>query len=454
MTQEFAPKQPAKNNGGIFVIGTLVVLVLIIGGLFALGFFPRIEQARDLTKAHKETVDAIPVVQVITAEPAANQESVVLPGNIGAIQYTTIYARVDGYLKSRLVDIGDHVKKGQLLAEIDTPTVDEKVAQGRADLLEAKATLIKDQASVKEAEAKQDQAAAEVIRAKANNTFADVTANRWKNMAVRGAVSLQSRDEKSRSFDATTADVQVAEADLKAAKSQVAVTKSQIEVAKANITAKSANLQRLLADQGFKRVLAPFDGIITLRKVDAGALITQGSQSTSLELYQMASIDNLRIYVNAPQRVARYLHPGLEAVVNVPEFPERKFIGKVTNVSGGLDPNTRTRQTEIRITNAEHLMLPGMYAEVQMTGVRESPWIRVPGTTIVTKTDGLFVVVVRDGKAHYQLVSLGRDYGDEVEIRVGLAGGEKVVVSPSDDLQEGDPVQIGNETTEDKAKRE
>ncbi len=321
-------------------------------------------------------------------------------------------------------------------------------------MLEAQTTVVKDQSQLKEAQAKQDQAAAEITRAKANNTYADVTANRWKNMAVRGAVSLQSRDEKVRSFDSTSADVQVAEADYRAAVSQVAVAKSQIDVAKANVKAKEANLARLLADQGFKNVVAPFEGIITLRKVDPGALITQGSQSSNLELYQMARIDKVRIYVNAPQRVARYLHPGIKADIMVPEYPDNKFIGTVCNVSGGLDPNTRTRQTEIRIDNPEHLLLPGMYAEVRLTGVRESPWIRVPGTTVVTRTTGLFVVVVKDGKAHFQSVQLGRDFGDEVEVRTGLTGGEKVVISPSDDLQEGDPVQIGAQPTEAQARKE
>lgn len=129
----------------------------------------------------------------------------------------------------------------------------------------------------------------------------------------------------------------------------------------------------------------------------------------------------------------------------VQEYPERKFVGKVTNVSGALDPNTRTRQTEIQIDNPDHVLLPGMYAEIRMTDVRDTPWIRVPGTTIVTKANGLFVVVVKDGKAHYQQIQLGRDFGNEVEVRTGLDGNEEVIVSPSDDLQDGDPVKIAEE---------
>jgi RND family efflux transporter MFP subunit len=163
--------------------------------------------------------------------------------------------------------------------------------------------------------------------------------------------------------------------------------------------------------------------------------------SNNLELYQMAKIDALRIYVSVPQRIARYLATGMTADVLVPEFPERKFIGTVTNVSGALDPNTRTRQTEIKIENKDHTLLPGMYAEIKLGTLRQEPWIRIPGTTVVTRTDGLFVVMVQDGKVHYQPITIGRDYGDEVEIRIGLKGGETVVVSPSDDLREGENVQ-------------
>lgn len=448
-----SPPAPKRQGQGLSAIVVIVVLLLALGGLFVLGIFPRIAAQKELKEAHEETVDAVPAVRVIRALPAKNSESVVLPGNIGAIQYTTIYARIDGYLKSRMVDIGDQVKQGQLLAEIDTPTTDQKVNQARADSVEANEKLVESKANLKEAIAKQDQAAAQVEKAQANNTYADVTANRWKNMAVRGAVSLQSRDEKVRSYQSTSAEVVAAQADLQAAVSQVEVAKAQINVAQANVEAKDANLKRELAEQSFKRVLAPFDGIITLRKVDPGALITQGSQSSNLELYQMAKIDRLRIYVNAPQRVARYLKPGLSADVMVQEYPERNFVGRVTNVSGALDPNTRTRQTEIQIDNPDHVLLPGMYAEVRMTDVRDHPWIRVPGTTIVTKTDGLYVVVVKDGKAHYQQIQVGRDFGNEVEVRAGLTGDEQVIISPSDDLQDGDRVKIAEEPIQSETRK-
>ncbi len=429
---------PKKGSAGMMVF--LAVLLIGLGALFAFGLLPRLERQNELKKAHDETVGAVPTVHTVLARPADHTESIVLPGNVGAIQYTTIYARVDGYLTERLVDIGDQVKKGDVLAVIDTPTVDDQLAQAKADLLKARAGTETAEANLKEAIAKQATAEAAVVKAKANVDYATVTAKRWQDMCERGSVSQQSRDEKVRLLDATSAELDEQKANLKAAIATVAANKADLKEANANVLAKKAEVDRYAAEQGFQKVYAPFDGVITLRKVDPGALITKGSQSSNLELYQMAKIDSLRIYVSVPQRIARYLSTGMTADVLVPEFPERKFMGLVTNVSGALDPNTRTRQTEIKIENKDHALLPGMYAEVKIGALRAAPWIRVPGTTIVTRTDGLFVVVVKDGKVHYQPITMGRDYGDEVEVKVGLQGGEVVAVSPSDDLREGDSV--------------
>jgi RND family efflux transporter MFP subunit len=441
MSTSFNPN-PSSNSGGrptgvylfLAVLGALIVV------LFVVGIIPRIEQKKELKKAEQETVDAVRMVPSMIARPARSTESIKLPGNIDAILYTTIYARVDGYLKSRLVDIGDHVKTGQLLAVIDTPTVDEKLNQGRADLKEAQAGFTEAQAQLKEAIAQDVKAQAEIDKDKANLVYATVTAKRWIDLAGRGAVSLQSRDEKVRFEEAQTATLNAAVAAEKATAAQVKAAQSQVKVAEAKVVAQQANVRRLEAEQGFQKVVAPFEGIITVRKVDPGALITQGSQTTSLELFQLAKIEKLRIYVGVPQRVARYLAAGQVAQVDVPEFPEKKFIGHVSNVSGALDPNTRTRMTEVRMDNPDHLLLPGMYAEVKFSALRDTPWIRVPGTTIITRTDGLFVAQVKDNKVHFQKVTVGRDFGDVIEIRVGLNDGDEVIVSPPDDLREGEPI--------------
>ncbi|HEY9870680.1 MAG TPA: efflux RND transporter periplasmic adaptor subunit [Candidatus Obscuribacterales bacterium] len=427
-------------SSGRAVLTVLVVISSVFGALLALGVFPRIMNRAELKRMADKTVSALPVVHTVSAKLAPYEESGTLPGNIGAIQYTTIYARVDGYLKRRLVDIGDEVKAGQLLAEIDTPTIDQELAQAKADLAQAQAQLVSAEANLREAKAKDVAAEAEVEKTKADQVYAAVTARRWENMAARGAVSLQSRDERVRAYEAQTAQLQASIAEKKAADQAVEAAQSQVHVARATVAARLANVKRIEAQQAFKYVRAPFDGVITLRKVDPGALITAGSQSSSLELFQLAKIDRLRIYVNVPQTFARYLNPGQKAEIHVPEYPERTFTGVVSNVAGALDPETRTRQTEVRIDNKDHALLPGMYAQVQITTRRADTWVRVPSTTLVPRPDGMYVVTVNDGKAHYQKVAIGRDFGDEVELRAGIAQGDTIVVSPPVDLREGEAV--------------
>lgn len=436
-TRQPAIQRPPKKISPILFV---VILVAAVGGLYLAGWLPRVAEQKELEKIHQETVGAVPMVHTVLAQPASQTEALTLPGNIDAILYTTIYARIDGYLKQRCVDIGDQVKQGQVLAEIDTPTTVEKLAQAVAALDEAKAGLLSAKAQYKEALAKEEAAKAQVEKEHANVDYAEVTANRWQDLCTRGAVSVQSKDEKVRLLNAQDAQLQSVEANLRVAQANVKAAAAQVDVARASVVAKDADVKRLRAELSFAKVIAPFDGVITERKVDPGALITQGSQTSNLELYQMAKIDRLRIYVSVPQRVARYLKEGMNADVMVQEFPDRHFVGKVTNVSGALDPKTRTRQTEIQIDNPDRALLPGMYAEVRLSALREAPWIRVPGTTIVTRNDGNYVVVADNGKARYQKIVLGRDFGNQVEIRTGLSGNEQVIISPSDDLKDGEPI--------------
>jgi RND family efflux transporter MFP subunit len=297
---------------------------------------------------------------------------------------------------------------------------------------------------LKEAKAQAESAAAQVVRARADQTYAKVTADRWNNMAKYGAVSLQSRDEKDRSLNSQNASVDAALAQKRAADQQVEAAAAQVKVSRANVVAKQAQLNKYKAQQSFKFVVAPFDGVIVNRKVDQGALITAGSQSTTQELFQLAKLDVLRTYVNVPQSLSRYLKPGQDAEVSVSSYPERTFTGKVTNVSGALDPQTRTRQTEIKIDNLDHSLLPGMYAQIKLTVERPENWVQVPSDAVIPRDNSLEVAVVRDGKAHYQKVVLGRDFGDMIEIKDGLADKEVVILSPADDLREGDPVESSN----------
>jgi RND family efflux transporter MFP subunit len=419
----------------------LLVIAGILGVLFVLGLLPKLQENKVLAAKEEAVASAIPVVNVVKVAAAPAEESATIPGNIGAMQYTTIYARVDGYLKNRVVDIGDSVKTGQLLAEIDTPTIDEETAQSLADLSQSKAELVSAEAKLKEAKSQAQTAAAEVKKEEAIENFAAITADRWNHMADKGAVSLQSRDEKNRSLAAQTAALEAARSQKVAADQAVESAAAQVKVAQAGVVARKAALDKYKAQQDFKYIKAPFDGVITVRKVDPGALITAGSQSANMELFQLAKLDVLRTYIDAPQSLARYLQPGQKAVINVPSFPERSFEGEVTNVSGALDPQTRTRQTEIKINNFDHALLPGMYADVKLTALRPEQWVKVPSGAVIPRNGDLNVYLVKDGKATLRKIVLGRDFGDEIEIKAGLKAGDDVIVSPPDDLKEGDSVQ-------------
>lgn len=423
----------------------LLVLAVIIGVLFVVGFVPKMQDKQLLDVKEKQVQSAVPVVRTVKAKTAPFEETALFPGNIGAMQYATIYSRVDGYLKGRMVDIGDRVTKGQILAEIDTPTLDEEIAQAEADLKQAKAALISAEANLRETSAQADAAAAQVRKAQADQSYAAVTADRWVSMAERGAVSLQSRDEKNRALGAQNASLEAARAQKVAADQATAAARAQVEVSRAGVGAKLASLNKYKAQQQFKYVIAPFAGVITERKVDPGALITAGSQSKELELFQMAKLDVLRIYVSVPQDMSRYLKPGQKAELVVSAFPERRFEGTVTNVSGALDPQTRTRQTETKVPNPDHVLLPGMYADVRLSVHRDDTWVKVPSDSVLPRGGGLQVVVVKDGKAHFQDVVPGRDFGDEMEIKSGLNNDDVVVVSPPDDLREGDAVKSSDQ---------
>jgi RND family efflux transporter MFP subunit len=407
--------------------------------LLSVGVIPRIINDQNLNAKHENAVKSLRKVHTIKASLAPNNEQGILPANITAIQQITINARIDGYLKQRYVDIGDVVKAGQLLAEIEVPTVVEEVAQANADFNEARATLIGAQETLKETQSKAASAHALVNKAKADYDYALITAKRWENMAANGSVSLQSRDEKIRARDAQLATLESSKAQATAADDAVETARAQITVAKAAVVANDAKFRRTKAKEDFKYVRAPFDGVITDRKVDAGALINAGG-SSSTALFDMANIDNLRIYINVPQTVSRFMKPGQKTVITVSELAGQNFPGLITKVSGALDPQTRTRQTEIRIPNPTHKLYPGMYAQVQLTVDRPEQWVIIPGTTLVPQPDGMKVVVVEDGKAVYKTVVMGRNLGDDVEIKEGLRGGELLVINPPVDLLPGEAV--------------
>ncbi len=432
-----------RGEARLIVTAGISALVTL---LLSVGVIPRIINDRMLDSKEEAASKSIRKVHIVSAHMAANSEQGNLPASIAAIQSISINARVDGYLKSRLVDIGDVVKTGQLLAEIETPTVDQEVAQSAADLREVQAQLMSAKDNLKETIAKAQASHAQVTKAQADLNYAVITAQRWENMALKGAVSLQSRDEKIRSRDANQAQLDSNKAQAVAADEAIETARSQVNVAKAAVAASAAQMKRVQIKDDFKHVRAPFDGVITARKVDAGALISAGGGGASTPLFDMANIDNLRVYINVPQPVSRYLKPGQVTDISVAELAGEIFPGRISNVSGALDPQTRTRQTEIRIPNPDHRLFPGMYAQVKLTVERAEDWVVIPGTALVPRPDGMKVVIVENGKAAYRTVVLGRQLGDDVEVKQGLKGTEQVIINPPVDLLEGEQVDPSHAT--------
>ncbi|MBO0725673.1 MAG: efflux RND transporter periplasmic adaptor subunit [Blastocatellia bacterium] len=426
-----------------FKIALLALLgLLFFAGLLTIGVLPRIKRQKKITEASQAIKEATPLVSVITAREGPATSGLELPGNIEAIQTASISARTNGYLRCWYVDIGDRVQAGQLLAEIDTPEVDQQLQQSIANLTQAQANL--------------GQAEANLRQAITNMEYTRVTYERWKYLAGQHVVSDQDRDQTWEAYNA--------------AKATVDAQRANVNVAKATIAANAANVRQLAALQGFKLIYAPFAGIITARNVEIGSLINAGSAtnaSTSTGspptgttipgtgaaqtspgvpaagsgLFQIARIDCLRIYINVPQTFTSSIKPGQTVDINVREFPRSKFTGKVGRTTSALDPASRTLLTEVRIPNSKndgYQLLPGMYATVNIEVKLAQPLVRIPATALVIRSDGTQVVTVdKDQKARFQNVVIGRDYGNELDILSGLEPGATIVVNVPDTLQDG-----------------
>jgi len=261
------------------------------------------------------------------------------------------------------------------------------------------------------------------VQAKSTEHLAQLTVERWKVLVARGVLARQDGDQKEADYEVAVANRKAQEASVNAAQS--------------NVSATEASLGRLLDLQGFEKITAPFSGLITARNFDVGALVASGSVS-GRELFHMAQIGVVRIFVDVPQSYAPFVHAGLAAVVTVQQLPNRSFDGKVTRTSQSLDPSTRTLLTEVDVPNPAALLLPGMYAQVLLRSVNAEPPLLVPGDALVTRANGTRVAVVgREGAVHLQQVTVGRDYGTETEVLSGLQGGELVIINPTDDIREG-----------------
>jgi RND family efflux transporter MFP subunit len=395
------------------VIGFLLFAALV--ALLVMGAIPRLQRRNALAADVKTMETGEPEVNAVTLKAAAPASEISLPASMQAIQEAPIYARMDGYLKSRGVDIGDHLKAGALMAVIEAPEVDQQLAQARAALAHAVAALAQAKASLRESQSRM--------------AISKATSERWKTLAGKGVVSKQETEEKQSVYDTAAANVDA--------------IASSVAAAEADVTAGQASVGRLEQMKAFEQVTAPFEGIVTARNVDAGALIAAGSGSGNRELFRMAKTDELRIFVNVPQSYSVAIHPGETAIARVGEFPGRNFPGRIVRTADALDPGSRTLLTEVHIPNSGHVLRPGMFASIRFSIDRTVTPVLAPAGVFVFRSDGPHLAMVgRDSRVHYATVTIGRDYGANLEILSGAQPGERASLNPTDDLAEGAKVQV------------
>ncbi len=407
------PTRPPSKARTLRVVLLLLLAALIVAGVVFFGINARIQTAAAVKETTREL--AIPAVAIIHPKPGALKNEVVLPGNIQAFTDAPIYARSSGYLKQWNVDIGGHVKAGEVLAIIEAPELDQQVRQAKASIQQTQASL--------------DQAIANEAQGKANEELARVTAQRWQNLVAKGAVSRQENDQYQAQYQAQVANLNALEQAIAAARSNIAVA--------------DANLGRLQEMQSYEIVKAPFDGIVTARNIDVGALINAGNGGPAQELFHLASTAKLRVYVNVPQADSRAAAPGLKSYLTLSEFPGRKFQGELVRTAGAIDAATRTLLTEVDVDNSSGELRPGAYAEVHLMIPEGSRSLILPVNTLIFRSEGLRVGVVRNGnKADLVPVILGKDFGNEVEVVSGIDENDLVIANPPDSLASGATVQV------------
>jgi RND family efflux transporter MFP subunit len=399
---------PAKHwkPSKVTISALLAAAVLLLIGAFVAGYIPLQKRDTAVRAESEERGEELPRMEVMQVRRSPAESSLQLPGSLQALTEAPILARTDGYLKTRLVDLGDHVKAGQPLAEIDAPELDHQIQQAEAAVAQAQASV--------------EQAVASLEQGKANRDLARLTADRWKVLAAQGVVSKQDNDQYQAQLAAQNANVQALEKAVLAQRS--------------NVTANTAGLSRLQDLQGYRVVKAPFDGVVTLRNVDVGALVTSG---TTL-LYRIAQVGALRTYVNVPQDNAGSVRAGQTAQLTFSNFPGRRFPGTVKRMASALDPASRTMLVEIEVPNAGGALYPGLYAEVDLSSARANPPLLVPASALIVRSDGAQVAEVgSDGTVHLRKIEVGRDFGDRVEVLGGVSEGATIVKAPGDAAQEG-----------------
>ncbi|MGC4015067.1 MAG: efflux RND transporter periplasmic adaptor subunit [Luteolibacter sp.] len=378
------PRHPVRLG----LISFVLIVLIAIGGIA--GFLPRMHQQE---KTRNDTAElAETTVALISPQPGKKEDGLILPAEVTPMLQASIYARVNGYLKRWKVDIGARVKAGDVLAEIETPETDRAL----------------------------DQARAQFGVAEVNLKLAQTTDLRWQGLLKVNAVPKQEADEKT----------------------------AAVDVAKATLEAERANVHRLEELQGFQKVVAPFDGIITIRNVDIGDLINAGG---SKELFHLAQTERLRVYVRVPQTQAMGITVGQEAELLIPEQPDEKFPARVTTTSEAISATSRTLLTELQVENPKGLIRAGSYAQVRFASVSKAPQLTVPSNTLIFRAEGLQLAVVDgEGIVHLHKIEIGRDFGERVEVLSGVTATDRIIASPFDSLVDGMKVRVAEEHSEAK----
>jgi RND family efflux transporter MFP subunit len=372
----------------------IAAFLLLAGGLGYGGWRHHIAE-RDVTATAQEMRDFVPKVRTAQVRASDDIITITQPATTRAFEAANIFARTSGYIATRKVDIGDHVKAGDLLAEITAPELDHQIAQ-------AQATLAQNQATLQQTLASRD--------------LAQVTSERDGRLVRQGWVTLQQGDT-----DRLTLEAQ----------------KAAVGVAQSNIAAQQALIKVLQQTKAYQSVSAPFDGVITQRAIDNGSLVQAGTTF----MFTLMQSDVIRVQVNVPQDAAFGVTPGVEAVVRVPELPDHPFPGTVTRIASALAPGSRTLLTEIDLPNPGGLLSPGLYCTVELHIPRKTPLLVVPADAVVAGADGLHVAVVTNDTVHMRKVTVARDLGTTVEVRDGVAAGDTVILNPMVNLAEGERVQ-------------
>ena len=371
-----------KLGRGPVIAASCVALVL--GILIFMGIRTRVHAEAALVTTTRQ--DAVPSVSVTTPVPGAAAQEITLPANTQAFIDTPIYARTSGYLRKWYADIGTRVHEGELLAVIETPELDQQVRQGQSEL----------------------------ATAQANMRLAQITADRWTKLMAKNAVSKQETDQAT----------------------------SDLEARQSALSAAEANVLRLQQLQGFEKIYAPFDGVITARNVDIGSLIQAGDNSPSAELFHIAATDKLRLFVPVPEVYTNQVRTGSHVVVTSDAVPDAKFTGTIVRNSNAIDIASRTLNVEVDVVNTDHKLLPGQYAFIHLPIPPSSSSMTLPSGALLFRAEGLRVGVVRDGRVQLVPIEIGHDYGAKVEITSGLTPQDQVVLNPPDSLAQGERVKV------------